>query len=166
MSFDHICEQINDDADEISRDVLERWAKIADHEPWLALPGDLSFDHLPDLVRGLASAAACGRKRRDVHPEPIRMALKHGETRRNDGFDEDLVFREYHLLRRAIWDYIRERWGKERDAVDAIMRLDSGITVSTAASLRGFHRDTLEAAGRWDSVVQELFEDWPFPDEE
>ncbi len=74
----------------------------------------------------------------------------------------DLLYREYHLLRTFLWEWIRARWGAMGDAHEAILLLDAAITLATSASLRGYHRATLEARNRWPEALDELTREyWP-----
>lgn len=130
-----ICNEVKDHVPEILRD---REALTRD-QPWLALPTDARLDHIPQLVEALVDACVCAETDRATREHAVRTAMEHGVQRRDHGFEDDLLFREYHLLREAIWRGMQKRRRKDHAAFDAIARIDAGITVATRASLEGFH---------------------------
>lgn len=159
------CDAIDSNADELVTEVIDGWGKIATAEPWLSLPSTVSHDHLADLLHALAHAALCELHDPGARRRLVERGAQHGEDRLLEGFSEELLYREYHLLRTFLWDWIRRRWGTLPDAHDAILLLDSAITLATSASLRGYHRQTLEKQGRWPGALTELIDEyWPVAD--
>lgn len=92
--------------------------------------------------------------------EKVWAAVEHGVTRRKDGYDEPLLIAEYHLLRRALWDYVR-RNTRPGEALEVITRIDTAISLATMASIRGYHRPELEARGNWSDALRKLIEESP-----
>lgn len=159
------CEAIDAQADELVAEIIDGWGKIAKSEPWLALPATVGHDHLADLLQALAHAALCELRDKGARRWLVERGAQHGEDRLLEGFSEELLYREYHLLRTFLWDWIRRRWGSLPDAHNAILLLDAAITLATSASLRGYHRHTLERRGRWPLALEELIEEyWPLLD--
>lgn len=156
------CVAIDSEADRLVEEVIDHWGKLATQEPWLSLPATVSHDHLADLLKALANAALCSLREVDSRRWLVERAAQHGVDRLVEGFSEELLYREYHLLRTFLWDWILTRWGSLEDAHEAILLLDSAITLSTSASLRGYHRPTLERQGRWPSALDDLVQEyWP-----
>lgn len=151
-----LCAAIRENRHAVAREVVDAWDRIGVEEPWLRLPDDLDHDHLPDLIDALAEVALCTFFHPGAFERKLGLAIRHGEDRRSDGFDEPLLFREYHLLRRGLWRHIRRNCDDASRGAEAILRIDAVITHATAASLRGFHRNELEAMGTWDDVIERL----------
>lgn len=163
MNLKQLCDRIIEEADSIAEQVLDRWTEISVHEPWLALPEDLDFDHLPDLIRRMAGAALCSDFDRQRCRDLVAAAATHGEHRAREGFQEALIYREYHLLRRALWSRLKTAEGENAAVYYASMRLDTVSTLATAGALHGMHREELEEQGRWPDVLEEILTDWPMP---
>lgn len=163
MNLEKLCDQITNEAEPIARLIIERWDYIARNEPWLALPRDLDFDHLPDLVRRMAEAALCTDFDRQRCRDLIASAAAHGEHRAREGFEETLIYREYHLLRRALWHRMKAQEGENANVYYASMRLDTISTLATSGALHGLHREELERQGRWPDVLEEIMTEWPVP---
>ena len=156
-------ETLKGNADDIANQIVTRWQEIARVEPWLALPSDLDFDHLPTLIRQLAAAALCTEFDRGLCEQVARTAAEHGEYRAAEGFHDDLIYREYHLLGRAMWERMREDHGESAMAYLAAMRLDALTGLGTAAALYGLHRDRVTGTRSWAEVLEDLLDKWPLP---
>lgn len=142
--------------------IIEGWRHQAEAQPWLTLPDRITHDHLPDLLDSLAEAALCSLQDESSRRRLVERAAQHGIDRHAEGFAEELLYREYHLLRTYLWGWIRREWGTLPDVQDVILLLDAAITLSTSASLRGYHRAVLEEQGRWPRVLDELVNEyWP-----
>jgi hypothetical protein len=46
-------------------------------------------------------------------------------------------------------------------AIDAILRVDSLISLASLSSLRGYHRRTFAMRGQWPAVLDQLASEWP-----
>jgi hypothetical protein len=158
-----LCETLKGNAADVADRIIDRWQEIARSEPWLALPPDLDFDHLPDLIRELAGAALCTEFDRALCEGMVATAARHGEHRGREGFAEDLLYREYHLLRRAMAERMKRDHGESAVVYLATMRLDTLTSLSEAAALHGLHRERLEESRPWSRVVDELMDGWPLP---
>jgi hypothetical protein len=155
---------LQENARDTSDQIIRRWREIADAEPWLALPPNLSFDHLPQLIRGMANAALCSDFSREACAEVAATAADHGHYRAGEGFDENLIYREYHLLRRAFADRLQEDHGRGAFVFMATMRLDSIGSLCQAAALHGLHRGPSIQDGRDSEVLRDLLDRWPLPE--
>ncbi len=157
---DEICREMRAANGPIVDGVLERWDTIRKAEHWLELPDELSHDHLPDLVAAVIEAAVCTEFAEAPLRAVVMAAAEHGDQRRAAGFAEGLIFREYYLLRSALWTVLEARWGAEPGVFDVLARVDSSITAATGGSLRGFHREELEARGEWPESLDAVVREW------
>ena len=158
-----LAEVIKANADAVSADILDRWDRIARNESWHRLPQDLDHDHMPELIRALAGAALGTEFDRSLCKRVVELAARHGYHRAREGLDEALIYREYHLLRRALWERLKAEHGENATVYYAAMRIDTLISLSTSASVHGWNRDALSAAGRWPDALEELLHGWPLP---
>ena len=163
MELEQLGRKLTEDADQVADAIIRRWSEIGSAEDWLRLPDDLDHDHLPDLIRRMAEAALCTDFERDRCRAVLECSAAHGAYRASQGFDESLLYREYHLLRRALWHRIEASWGSGAGTYYASMRLDTTATLATSGALNGIHRDELERQGRWPGVLDEILDDWPLP---
>ena len=158
--MEEIGRAIRDSADELAKTVVSRWRDIGAAEEWLSLPPDLGFDHLPGVIRALAAATLISEFGAEECRELAEAAARHGSDRADEGFGESLVFREHHLLRRTLRSHLRERFGENTQTFYATMRIDSGISLASTASLLGIHRSELQAQGRWPASLEDALKDW------
>lgn len=159
-----LCETLKGNADALAEGIVSEWQLIADSEPWHALPSGLDFDHLPGMIRALAGAALCTEFDRGVCRRLVDLAAEHGHHRAQEGFSESLLFREYHLLRRALWSRIRQDHGESRTVYYAAMRLDAVMSLATESALHGLNRESIERRGEWPEVLDRLLDEWPLPE--
>ena len=141
--------------DQLVATLTRQWIDEIDREPWRHLSESERIDHLPILIRQLFRTVISDVAERASRAEMVRTAATHGEQRRAQGFDEDALLEEFYLLRRLLWDYLRDTFGSV-GAEGVIAQIDSALSLATAASIRGFHRDGLEARGRWPTALEEL----------
>lgn len=158
-----LCESLQANAEALSGMVIERWAVIAEGEPWQALPPGLDHNHLPGLIESLAGAALCTEFDRDLCRKMVHDSAEHGKHRAREGLDDGLLYREYHLLRRALWQQMKEDHGDNATVYYATMRLDALISLANSAALHGLNWNQLDEEGRWPHVLDELLEKWPLP---
>jgi hypothetical protein len=112
------------------------------------------IDHLPPLLGHLLRAVFLRPSDPYDRVAMVNEAAHHGEQRRTRGFDEDAILHEYYLLRQLLWEEIREAFGAVGGEI-IIARVDVELSKAMAASVRGFHRDALEAQGRWPTATDE-----------
>jgi len=141
--------------------VIERWESMIGEEAWSHLERDERIDALPGVVIRLVEVSLKepydpAEYRTDVH-----AAAVHGEHRREQGVDEDLIYREYHYLRQAFWDFLGKVCGSRREMTEAIQRIDSSITLATMASLYGFHQQEMESEDAYRRKIESLADDSP-----
>jgi hypothetical protein len=142
-------------------DVLVEWEALVREEPWYSLPPDHRIDSLPDVIIGLVNASLCSPGDRELHRSKVEAACTHGMHRREQMIPDHMMLTEYHLLRRAIWNYLVRKHGASHEVVDSIMRLDTAISVATNASMWGYHREEIEALGKWDEGMRRIVEGSP-----
>jgi hypothetical protein len=137
-------------------DVLVEWETLVRAEPWYSLPADHRIDSLPDVVVGLVQASLCEPQDEESHRVKVMAAADHGVHRREQGIPEHTMLIEYQLLRRAIWYYLVKKHGSGQAIIDAIMKIDTAISVATNASMWGYHREEIEALGKWDEGIRKI----------
>ena len=148
--------EVLDAAPELAAGIVRDWSALASTFGWSESKGRIDQDHLVDLIGQLAEAAL----HRDVTGGDasvglLRTALEHGRDRRADGFSEEMLLREYHLLRRGLWENLKRI--SPESATETILRIDGEITMATAASLRGFHQE--EGADE-DALIEQIARNW------
>lgn len=148
-----------DDPHELVPEILAEWQGITQEEPWLTLPEEHRFNSLPDFTHDLLDAALCRPDEMEAHRRKLYAASEHGQTRREQGFPQELVLTEFYLLREAIWRILQRHLPD--DATGAVMRVDTALSTATRASLAGFHRQELERLGQWPAVIERLLETSP-----
>lgn len=158
-----LCETLKTNAEEVATAIVDHWDEIAESEPWHALPPGLDHDHLPHLIRSLAGAALCTEFDRELCTKMVRDSAKHGKHRGQEGLDDNLLYREYHLLRRALWKRMKEEHGESSTVYYATMRIDALVSLANSAALYGLNWAALEEEGRWPHVLDELLDEWPLP---
>lgn len=158
-NLQNVCDVLRDNIS----DVISDFNNVVQREPWLSLPPDLRLNSIPDLVHALLDAMVCDPADEQARRDAVHTAIEHGQMRAEQGFEDDLIFMEYHFLRGAVWEGIQRHFGRKRTALEVISRFDAAITVATSASLRGFHRASYEEQGKWDNAVDWLVTDAPWP---
>lgn len=158
-----LCESLKANSEEVAAAIVDRWAVIAEGEPWQSLPPGLGHDHLPRLVESLAEAALCTDFDRERCRKMVHDSAEHGKHRGQEGLDDSLLYREYHLLRRALWQQMKEDHGETATVYYATMRIDALVSLANSAALYGLNWAALDKEGRWPHVLDELLDDWPLP---
>lgn len=160
METDEICALVRNSQDEI----LQLWEERTRQEPWMRLPEGARIDHLPELLGALADSVLCIPDEESSRRRVIEMAVRHGAHRARDGFDDPLLYKEYHLLRECIWEVVERQHPRSQRAVEVISRIDMAITNSTTGSLHGYHHAG-DDDGEMRAIVDRLVEQstWPPP---
>ena len=153
-----ICQDIKSHVSE----VMVEWEQLVREQPWFSLPAEHRIDSLPDVIVGLVETSLCNPADEQSHRQKIEAAAEHGVHRREQGIPEHLILTEYHLLRQAIWHYILRKFGSSDGATDAILRIDTAITLATNASMWGYHREEIEAMGKWEEGIERITAKSPF----
>jgi hypothetical protein len=143
-----------------SGEILVEWNALAVERPWHELPDTHRLDSLPEVITGLIEAAICSPGDRELHRQHVGAAAIHGEERRSQGFDQELLLTEYYLMREAIWRILR-RHGSHARRTEAILRIDAALNLATRASLAGYHRSEYQNAGKWPQALDELVDQSP-----
>lgn len=135
---------------------------LAHEEPWLGLPPEDHLHALPELILGLVEAAICEPRDLQARRQCVHAAAEHGVVRRAQRMEQDVVFVEYHLLRRVLWRHIATPSRDPKHVTLAILRIDAAISVATRASLLGYHRAELEERGEWPRRIAALVDEPEF----
>jgi hypothetical protein len=139
----------------ISTKVLAAWVALSDRPPWSRLTTAERVDHLPPLLDAIFLAVFDETSERAHRARMIHGAASHGEDRRSQGYDEEIILDEYYLLRGLLWTELRARLDPAR-AAPIIVKVDSALSLASAASLRGMNRARLESAGQWPAALDAL----------
>jgi hypothetical protein len=137
-------------------DVIAEWERLVREEPWFSLPAAHRIDSLPEVVVGIVEASLCDPADVDSHRQKVYAAAEHGRHRGEQGLPETVIFTEYHLLRQAIWHYLERSGTEPGKLLRAVSMIDLALTVATNASLWGYHREAIEAMGKWEQGMERL----------
>ena len=151
---------LEENADAVAKRVVASWDRRAEEELGQKLPEGLDLNSLPDLIRHLAAAATAGPNN-PVVAAMIRIALEHGRHRRQEGYTDTVLFREYHLLRRFLWDELKASDSPQEAVVAAILHIDAAMTLATAGSIHGFH--LIDHPTDEEALIDKLAADWNPP---
>jgi hypothetical protein len=139
-------------------EVIGRWIAMQIEEPWMQLPMPDLVDHLPTVITSLVRASLSDPGNVERHRAKVSAAAEHGRQRRKSGFEDDTIFQEYYGIRNGLWAVVRPRYSGARGA-EAMLRMDSAISVALRASLLGYHEDHMpagvDAQARLDSLALE-----------
>lgn len=135
-------------------EILAEWEGLCSDAPWDALPENHRLDALPGVLAA-ALEAASKNDARDCRTAVVHAAIKHGEDRRAQGFELQVLFTEFYFLREAMWRTLRKIADAPR-AYEAVLPIDHALTVATRATVAGFHRQEFEEQGRWAEKVNAL----------
>ena len=142
--------------------VVEEWETLVREQPWYSLPTEHRINNLPEVIVGLVEASLCNPVDEGAHRQAVDAAVVHGQHRHKEGIPEHMILTEYHLLRQAIWYYVERKFGASDETTNAIMRLDQAISLATNASMWGYHREQIEALGKWDEGIERIIASSPF----
>jgi hypothetical protein len=160
MSRAEVARWVRENKDLLAKHIVAEWREIGAQEVWHGLPPVMDFDHLPDVIAGLADTALASDFLRTHAQRSLELSALHGHHRQIEGFPEQFVYTEYHLLRRSMWHFLGETVAPD-DAARSVSRLDVAITLATMAALRGYHRTTFEARGDWPAALLRVLDEMP-----
>jgi hypothetical protein len=147
--------QLGIDLREHEPEVLKLFREVIAEHP-IRLPVDHDLGRVPQIIRDLIEVSLIHPANLEAHEAKVAEAIAHGETRRQLGMGEQVIFEEFAAVREALRRYLEgcpvDRWKRR----EALMRLDMAISVAELAAVRGFHRVAFEEAGLWESLVGEL----------
>lgn len=160
--MEQLAQYLATNADEIADDMVGAWQEVGEREPWHRVPENLDQDHLPEMIRELARTALADFFAPDARRELVRVGAIHGEHRFQQGVAEEILSREYEMLRFSLRNRLRRHADAQR-ASEALIRLDSAMTLAHGASLRGFHRDHIATKpGRYEAELERYAAEWVF----
>jgi hypothetical protein len=160
VAFKKTLNDLEEHAAAIAVRIAGSWHERAEAELGAPLPRELDLDSLPELIRTLARAAHAGPKD-PASEELIRVAIKHGKDRRKAGYADTLIFREYHVLRRFLWDELRKSKETQDAVIKAILHIDAAMTAATAASALGFRLE--DKPMDEETLIKRILKDWTMP---
>ena len=150
---------------EVVPEILTSWRTLAAREPWRRLPSGDHLQQLGALLQPMLHAASGGDGATHWHEAYVRCAAEIGRRRREEEVPREALFGDFHLLRQAAWETLRERLPGEA-ASSAILRIDVAISVCTRAALLGYHYRELGPEQRWETLLEETTREsplWPEP---
>jgi len=158
----HVFNELQEGIAGSAREILGHLDEVTEEDPWIHLPRDYSINHLADVVEPMTTLALTRSGDRELCRRMLHIAAAHGEKRLEQGYPDSLIFQEFPMLRQSIWRYIRRFHDDNTGAhaFEAMVRIDAALALATKASLRGFHRPTFEARGRWPDTIDELATEW------
>ncbi|HEX5829673.1 MAG TPA: hypothetical protein VFY16_01755 [Gemmatimonadaceae bacterium] len=143
--------------------ILDEWESMVAGEPWGSLPRASRRNDLPGVLRALVRAMLGASGNAEAYRAFVRAAIGHGEVRRRQAFERELLFTEISLLRLALWSHVQRACGDGTSMVDVMLRLDTGLGIGIRAALAGYYRAEYVALGNWAQVVEQLWADQPPP---
>jgi RsbRD-like negative regulator of sigma factor len=110
------------------------------------LPDLLLTNQVPALLADIAQALTEGEESAsDLSIARRRRGMRFGKLRGLARYDASEIYREFQLLRHAIWKFLRSQLDWSRgDAFEVMLAIDQYLDEVIGASLRGF----FEASGR------------------
>jgi hypothetical protein len=153
-----VCENIKAHVPE----VIAEWDRLVREEPWFTLPAKHRIDSLPEVLVGIVEASLCEPASVEAHRQKVHAAAEHGFHRRTQNLPETVIFTEYHLLRQAIWHFLDRSGTEPGKLLRAVSHIDLALTVATNASLWGYHREAIQALGKWEEGMERLVFESPF----
>lgn len=160
--IEQLGEYLRKNRDPVAKEMMADLNALGSREPWHRLPASMDHDHLPDMIGSLAETALITFFGETERKALAWVAVQHGEHRFELGVAEETLHREYELLRWALWRQLKAQ-AESSVAAQGIIRLDSALSFSHGASLRGFHRRTIEATDDWPAAMERYMADWSFP---
>lgn len=154
-----IADYLAQNGKQLAEEIVDAWTDLGRREPWHRLPENLDQDHLPQLIPAIGDAALRTLFGEAERRHLLDLGVKHGMHRYTEGVAEEILAREWELLRWALWHRIRHL-APLSDASEAIIRIDSALTFVQGASLRGYHRHNIEATSDWDEMLARFLDDW------
>jgi len=140
--------------------ILEAWERLPKEEPWYSLPREYLLDHLPEVIRRVVHAALIEPGSREALKKVVEGGAENGRHRLDVGFPDTVLFTEYHLLRIALWEHLRNYYASDANQTEAILRIESVSTVAMMAALRGYHREVFESRDEWPETLEGLTDEW------
>jgi hypothetical protein len=158
-TFREICERVGGDVP----GVLRRFEATTRQEPWIHLPEGYRSEHLGEVIALACQLALQRPQDEEVCRQLLHTAARHGESRLHQGLPDSLLFQELYLARESLWVYLREQYGRGSQLVaEAVLRVDTALSLASKAAIRGYHRPAFEARGQWPSTIDLLVGEW-FP---
>lgn len=157
-------EKISGSITEHIPEVLQRFNVVTEQDPWIHLPADYRVNCLGEVIEMAATLALRAPGDRTLCTRMLHSAADHGQTRLKQGLPDSILFRELYMVRESLWSYMKEEHAEDSAMVaEAIVRVDTVLSLASKASLRGYHRPTFEERGTWPKVIDELVGEWNPP---
>ena len=113
------------------------------------LPDLLLTNQVPALLADIAQALAEGEEGvSDLSIARRRRGMRFGKLRGLARYDASEIYREFQLLRHAIWKFLRSKLDWSRgDAFEVMLAIDQYLDEVIGASLRGFFEASARVSG-------------------
>ena len=141
-------------------EILQDLQASCEREPWIDLPAEDRLNNLAKVTSSLVDAAFGSGADRRLRLEEAYASAEHGEHRLQMGFEEELLFTEFTLLKQALSRFLKAN-APFPLAQQVSVRLDSASSLATIASIRGYHRPQIQARGEWPQTLDHLVDNWP-----
>ena len=130
--------------------IIAEWERLSIEEPWHIDPSRYGPDGLHATIRAVLDVARWGGADAAAHERLVRAAAVHGQQRRSQGVSDDVLLREYHALRSAIWRSLGKSTMPAPVALASVLRLDVAVGVATSVAHRSYHRE-IATAEEWEA---------------
>ncbi len=136
-------------------EIMAEWDRNTHDLPWSSLEAGDRQNNLASVITRVIDCAMSDASRDLRVDAMIDAACGHGESRRKQGFDVSMLFREYDLLRAATWREL-SALSASPTSYNAIFVIDGLLSVATRATVLGYHRAEMEANNLWEHQRAEL----------
>jgi hypothetical protein len=156
IGLPELCRELTLHKTEIIRDFNAATART----PWTELQEEERINYLRHLIQPVLRLTLFAPGNVRLSHRAIIVASHHGDTRRRQGFTDDILLDDFHQFGQLIVLRLA-RADPGTPETDAFRRIEGMLSVSYFASLRGYHRPSYEAQGRWPQTLEALNDDLP-----
>ena len=136
-------------------EIMAEWDRNTDDLPWSSLEQADRQNNLAGVITRVIDCAMSEASREERVRALVDTAAGHGESRRKQGVDVPSLFREYFVIRTATWRQLKTLVNPPT-SYDAIFVIDGLLSIASRATVLGYHRQEMEANGRWEAQKAEL----------
>lgn len=135
--------------------IMADWDRNTEELPWSGLKAGERQNNLVSVITRVIDCAMSSASRTERVNALIQAAANHGQSRRTQGVEVEVLFAEYDKLRVATWQKLRELVPAPT-SYDAIFVIDGLLSIGSRATALGYHRDEMIAGGLWTKQIEEL----------
>lgn len=136
-------------------EIMADWDRNTDELPWTGLKTGERQNNLVSVITRVIDCAMSSASRAERVNALIQAAANHGQSRRAQGVEVEVLFAEYDKLRVATWKKLRELVPAPT-SYDAIFVIDGLLSIASRATALGYHREEMVASGLWAKQIEEL----------